>query len=113
MLQGFLAADPFRIWFVRVPLGQFESPKFHFGQLVIHWLEVPGGQIGGSATVVGMTWLYDHWEYDLEFLPGHPEYQDNQQDDWISGCWVEDWQIESIDLAYHTSDIYANNRRQV
>ena len=67
-------ANAFRFWHLPI-IKNYPLPKYYIGQLVLHCIDHPKGQILHPVTVVGLFWSGRDWTYMIEFPPNHPDFE--------------------------------------
>lgn len=84
-------ASAFRFWHLRI-IKNYPLPKYYIGELVLHCMAHPKGQILHPVTVVGLFWTGRDWTYMIEFPLDHPHFkrEDSELDE------VEEHQLEPI-----------------
>ena len=70
----------------------YSLPKYYIGELVLHRIDHPNGEILHPVTVIGMFYIGDEWIYMIELPTNHPDFkpEDSELDE------VEEHQLESI-----------------
>lgn len=71
-------------------IGEFSQPEYYIGQLVLHRIKRPNGEILHPVQILGVFWTGLDWQYAVSYPPDHPHFQiDDGEFDWI-----DDWQLE-------------------
>lgn len=80
-------------------------PDFLPGEIVLHRTTTPRGEIFYVALVIGLFWDGHYWEYSLDFLPDHPQF-DNWEIQWVNSCQLEriDWGMRRLLAAGFAQD---------
>ena len=95
MLQHspFRLTEPACLYFWQLPITKkYKLPKYYVGQVVLHRINQPNGEILHPVEVLGLWWNGCDWVYMIEFSTTHPEFKDRERE--IEE--VEEFQLEAI-----------------
>lgn len=70
---GCCSPNALKYWYLPI-IKNYPLPRYYIGQLVLHCIPRPNGQILHPVTVIGMFWSGSYWIYTIEFPPNHPEF---------------------------------------
>lgn len=90
-ISPFRVGEPACLYFWQLPISkQFTLPQYYIGQVVLHQIKRPNGEILHPVVVIGISWTGSDWQYGVQFPEDHPQYQPGD----IEADWVDEWQIE-------------------
>jgi hypothetical protein len=67
-------ANALRYWHLPI-IKNYPLPKYYIGQLVLHCINHPQGEILHPVTVIGLFWGCGEWTYMIEFPADHPMFE--------------------------------------
>ena len=84
-------ATALSFWHLRI-IKNYPLPKYYIGELVLHCIAHPKGEILHPVTVVGLFWTGSYWTYMIEFPLDHPHFkrEESELDE------VEEYLLEPI-----------------
>lgn len=84
--------EPACLYFWQLPVTKkYPLPKYYLGQIVLHVIKRPNGEILNPVEVIGLWWTGAEWEYLVELPPHHPSFKSEEE-----VVYLEEWQLEGM-----------------